>query len=285
MKDSPVDNLIGIHGAPRSGTSWLGQLFNSSDQVAYRYQPFFSHAFRGRIDEHSDSRDVGRFMLDLLASEDAFVLQTGEGNIAARELRFKKSDSTHLVYKEVRFHHLLPVLLEALPNARFIGIIRDPRAVLASWFLAPREFLAGWSPSQEWRNAKRKNNGLDENWYGFERWRELAHLFLDLEQECPGRFRVVRYEHLVSKPLDTMRSLFAFGGLPMCAQTEHFIQASTTSDDGDPYGVHRRRDQMRDEIRLPAGADQAIRSELEDTRLSAFLDDNLRPNALRELNR
>lgn len=282
MKDSPIDNVVGIHGAPRSGTSWLGQLFNSSDQVAYRYQPFFSHAFRGRIDEHSDSRDVENFMLDLLASEDAFVLQTGKGNIAARELRFEKGDVTHLVYKEVRFHHLLPVLLDSMPTSRYIGIVRDPRAVLASWFHAPREFSSEWSPSREWRTAARKNNGLEENWYGFERWRELARLFLELEQSHPGRFRVVRYEHLVREPLDTVRSLFEFCGLPLRGQTERFIQASTTSDDGDPYGVHRMPGRARDEIRLPAGVDRAIRSELEGTGLSGFLDDSLKPSVSEE---
>lgn len=282
MKDSPVDHVIGVHGAPRSGTTWLGQLFNSSPQVAYRYQPFFSHAFRGRIDMGSDNLDVERFMRDLLSSEDPFVLQTGKGNISARELRFDKGDLTHLVYKEVRFHHLLPLLLEALPASRYIGIIRDPRAVLSSWFRAPREFRPEWSPSREWRNAGRKNDGLEENWYGFERWRELACLFLDLQQAHPGRFEVVRYEDLARAPLETVRSLFGFCGLPLRAQTERFVQASTTSDDGDPYGVHRSLGQAHALATLPDGVDEAIRSELEGSRLSRFLDDGLRTNLARD---
>ena len=63
---SAAKNIIAIHGAPRSGTSWLGQLFNSSPQVAYRYQPFFSYAFRGRIDTGSDVASLRGFFADLL---------------------------------------------------------------------------------------------------------------------------------------------------------------------------------------------------------------------------
>ncbi len=43
MSDLPI---IGLHGAPRSGTTWIGQIFNSAPQVAFRFQPFFAHAFR-----------------------------------------------------------------------------------------------------------------------------------------------------------------------------------------------------------------------------------------------
>ena len=34
---------VAIFGVPRSGTSWLGQIFNSSPMVAYRFQPLFSY--------------------------------------------------------------------------------------------------------------------------------------------------------------------------------------------------------------------------------------------------
>jgi len=35
-------NIIGIIGAPRSGTSWTGQIFDSAPDVLYRMQPFYS---------------------------------------------------------------------------------------------------------------------------------------------------------------------------------------------------------------------------------------------------
>ena len=54
--------VAGIHGAPRSGTTWLGQLFNSHPAVKYCYQPFFSHAFRGRADLSTIPDMVATFM-------------------------------------------------------------------------------------------------------------------------------------------------------------------------------------------------------------------------------
>jgi hypothetical protein len=67
--------IVGIHGAPRSGTSWLGQLFNSSEHVAYRYQPFFSYAFKERLSVRSGALEIQRFFDDLRNTEDDFVLQ------------------------------------------------------------------------------------------------------------------------------------------------------------------------------------------------------------------
>ena len=40
------DRIISIHGVPRSGTSWLGQILDSSPKVRYKFQPLFSYAFK-----------------------------------------------------------------------------------------------------------------------------------------------------------------------------------------------------------------------------------------------
>src|SRR5690625_3598820 len=180
MTASP--KIVAIHGAPRSGTSWLGQIFNSSPQVAYRYQPFFAHAFRDRVNSTSSRGELETFFTDLLDTQDDFVLQRNEARLAQREIQFQKTAATHLVYKEVRFHDLLPHLLERLPELRAVGLVRDPRAVIASWVRAPREFQADWELGDEWRNAPLKNAGQNENWYGFARWKELASMFITLHR-------------------------------------------------------------------------------------------------------
>lgn len=264
------DNIVAIHGAPRSGTSWLGQLFNSSPDVAYRYQPFFSHAFRGRVDKNSTLDELARFFTELLASEDEFVLQKGAARLARNGPVFRKSVSSHLIYKEVRFHHLLPHLLASVPGLKVIGLVRDPRSVLASWFKAPREFDAAWSIAAEWRQATRKNQGLEENWYGFERWKELATLLLELVDRYPKQCRIVRYEQLVEAPESTLDQLFAFCGIQDNAQTNGFIAESTSCDDGDPYGVYRSSGSAS-QAPLPNAMECAIERELAGTRLSQFL--------------
>lgn len=254
-----IRRVVAVHGAPRSGTTWLGELFNSSPVVAYRYQPLFSHAFRGRVDSSSDAQSLASFFADLAATDDEFVLQAGSGRLAATAAPgFGKTSPTHLVYKEVRFHDLLPHFLATVPGLVGVGIVRDPRAVLASWKNAPREYDPGWSFTREWRHAPAKNAGLPENWYGFERWRELATLFLELAARYSDRFRVVRYEDLVADPMLQMGDLLSFCGLEMQAQTLRFIEDSTSRDDHDPYGVFK----LKTPARQPARLDQRISAQI-----------------------
>jgi hypothetical protein len=264
-------SLIGLHGAPRSGTSWLGALFDSHARVAYRYQPFFAYAFRGRVDARSNAADIARFFDDLYATDDAFVTQSGDARLARSAPTFLKEPATHLVYKEVRFHDLIEPLLRAMPDAKYIGIVRDPRAVLASWFNAPREFKTEWTRSAEWRHAPGKNAGLAENWFGFERWRELANLFVDLEKRYAERFRIVRYEALVADPSNVLDALFRFAGLAAGEQTARFIADSTSKDDEDPYGVYRRHGDPRI-AGVDRGISDAILRELSGTSLERFVD-------------
>lgn len=265
------EHQVAIHGAPRSGTTWLGQLFNAHESVAYRYQPFFSHAFRDRVDEASRRADWLEFFQQLLQTSDDFVLQRGEVRLARSQPSFVKASVTHLVYKEVRFHHLLPTLLREMPALRLIAIVRDPRDVIASWLAAPREFRPEWSVLGEWRGAPSKNAGMQENWYGFDRWMELAGLFLHLQQAYPHRVRLVRYEDLIAAPLQALEAHFAFCGLRVTKQVEQFVWDSTSQDDGETYGVHRAHDLLGARRPLPGQIEREICAQLEGTPLATFL--------------
>ena len=271
---SKMPKIIALHGAPRSGTSWIGQIFNSNESVAYRYQPFFSHSYRGRITADSEAVELRSFFKDLLETNDDFVLQRGEANLSRRGEDFRKTGITHLVYKEVRFHHLLPVFLERLRDLRAIGLVRDPRAVLWSWSQAPREFEPSWSLRGEWRQAQAKNRGLDENWYGFDRWKELALLFLDLSRKYPERFRIVRYEDFLEDCLGQVAQVFEFCGLAVGKQTVDFVKRSISTADRDPYGVYRsHEDSMRALWRdgLHPEIQRAVADDLAGTPLEKFL--------------
>ena len=52
---------IAIHSVPRSGSTWLGQIFNSSSLVIYKYQPLFSYAFKGRLSPQSTNNKIVQF--------------------------------------------------------------------------------------------------------------------------------------------------------------------------------------------------------------------------------
>ena len=68
-------NKVALHGVPRSGTSWLGSILDSSKNVIYRHQPLFSYAFKSFLDENATKEKIETFFLAIAKSEDDFLLQ------------------------------------------------------------------------------------------------------------------------------------------------------------------------------------------------------------------
>lgn len=239
---------VAIFGVPRSGTSWLGQLFNSSPRVAYRFQPLFSYAFKGRIDRDSTGEEILEFYRELLETDDPFVLQNE--NLSGNPTPdFEKTAITHLVWKEVRYLHLMEHILETT-QTKIIGLVRHPCAVIHSWFNAPKEFDPSWDPKEEWLYASKKNSG-EEDFYGYLRWVEATQTFLSLNNRFPERFRIEKYEDLNEAPRHRLARLFEFAGLSLEEQTKAFIRESTGTSSDDPYGVYRKNkksDAWREEL-------------------------------------
>ena len=42
---------IAIFSVPRSGSSWLGQIFNSHEDVSFRMQPLFSYSHKSALNK------------------------------------------------------------------------------------------------------------------------------------------------------------------------------------------------------------------------------------------
>lgn len=230
---------IAIHGVPRSGTTWLGEIFNSSRNTRYCYQPLFSYAFKGYLTPHSSKEDVSSFFDRLLDTDDDFICQA-ENRARGILPRFEKNRGvSHVIYKEVRYLNILPRLMQVDEEVRLVCLIRNPLAVLASWFEAPREFDPQWDRGEEWFYAERKNCGRPEEFYGFDRWMEATRIFLSLKRAYPDRVCVIRYSDLLSKPEETVRNLFAFAELDVDDQVEAFLESSRNTDVNDAYSVFR----------------------------------------------
>lgn len=149
---------IAIHSAPRSGSSWVGQLFNSSPKVSFKFQPLFSYAFKGGLDENSSKNDIEIFFDEISKSNDDFLLQKDKVESGIYPKFDKDHMITHVAYKEVRYHHILENLLQQDSELKVIGIIRNPFSVINSFLQSPREFRRdlGWSELEEWRLASKK---------------------------------------------------------------------------------------------------------------------------------
>ena len=236
-------NKIAIHSVPRSGSSWIGQIFNSSPDVAYRFQPLFSYAFKDYLNEDSSKKRIETFFRKIAESDDDFLLQKDKVLKGIYPLFKKNPIYTHVVYKEVRYHNILANMLSEDDELKVIGIIRNPYAVINSFLQAPREFRRdlGWNELQEWRYAAKKNMNRAEEFYGYEKWKEVVLLFRELREKYPSRLYILYYDELLKDPLGSVGKIFSFCSLPLREQTIDFLYESRNIHMPDPYSVFKRR--------------------------------------------
>jgi hypothetical protein len=267
-----LEGILSIHGAPRSGTTWLGRLLALHPEAVFRYQPFFAYEFKGRVEPNSGQKEIRRLLDEVFTTNNPFVLQSGEASLGEALAGPEKRKPRFMVMKSVRYHELILPLLNADPRAKIIGIVRHPCAVINSWLRTAREFQPGWSPLAEWRFAGSKNRGSSSEYWGFERWRRLTNDFLELEREHPNRFYLIQYEQLVANLRPNIERLFRWTGYPATQDVlEAAIKSQQSRNQAHDYGVRKHpgvaqrwRDELEPEIR------KSIERELLGPQLSRF---------------
>jgi len=233
------EQVVALAGAARSGTSWIGLILDSSPDVAYRFQPLFSYAFKDAVNVDSPRSEYTKFFEGMYASSDDFLLQT-EHKDAGIHPRFEQnSNQPILVFKTCRYQYVLGRMLQYFENFKLIGLIRDPRGTIDSWLKVPSEFPVGSDPRAEWRFGACKNEGKEEHFFGFYKWREIAHMYLDLYDQFPRRVFIVRYEEFVNDPVVTTKCMFNFLGAHFYEQTVSFLEASHSTHNNSPFSVFK----------------------------------------------
>lgn len=265
-------NIVTIAGVARSGTSWLGEIINSSPDVAYRFQPLFSYAFKDRVGINSAREDYAAFLRELYNSDDPFLLQADKRESGVLPTFSKNLSPQFLAMKKARYHYLHIRFLSYFPNLKLLAIVRNPCAVLASWMSNPKEFPIGSDPWEEWRLGDCKNQCRAENFFGFYKWRESTNIFIDLQAKFPDRVRIVRYEDLVENPTVITESLYSFIGLPFENQTRRFLDECSNRHTDNPYAVYKSKDvKDRWKRELDPRIISDIEQELTGTRLETFI--------------
>ena len=262
---------IAIHSVPRSGSTWLGQIFNSCPQVVYKYQPLFSYAFKGRLDPTSTTEQIREFFGEIAEAKDEFLDQVEAVEAGIVPDFGVKETPRFVVYKEVRYHHILENLVRQDSGLKLVGLIRNPLSVLASWRKAPREFHPDWNFENEWRTAEKKNQGRPEEFYGFDKWIEFGTILMRLEKAYPDRVRLVGYSDLIRNTRNIIEDVFEFCGIPMGPETIKFIDESRRSHQDDVYSVFKSKtdDAVWEEV-LPPRIVEAVREELTGTPLEPW---------------
>jgi hypothetical protein len=273
MSNNEKLKKIAIHGVPRSGTSWIGEIINSSPNTLYRFQPLFSYALKDYLTIASTSDEIAEFFDALTECEDTFINQKEKRKNNEFPI-FKKGKITYIAYKEVRYINILFNLMRRADDVKLCGIIRNPCSVINSWLRAPREFRAdlGWSETEEWRYALKKNLNKPEEYNGFEKWKEAANTFLELKKKYPKRVYIIKYGDMLLDPHAETEKLFSFVGLNVTAQTIEFLENSTKIANKSAYSVYRKNQKDNNwKKSLNDSISSEIISDLRGTHLEEFL--------------
>lgn len=171
---------IFLIGTQRAGTTLLGKMLS-----AHRDLYIHNEVPMARVFKPGASRD------QIFHEIDQCVLRRHGQTI---EQLLKSEGKSVWGLKDPQLTEHLPALKQFLPEARFIIIIRDPRAVVRSYI------------ENAW--------GLGTNCYtGALRWQREVQEQLEFEQELPGKVIRVRYEDLILQQRETLARVCEFIGV------------------------------------------------------------------------
>jgi hypothetical protein len=266
--------LIILNGMPRSGTSWLSQIIDSSPEVTYRVTPLFAYENKGRINESSSKEDWLALLRDSFKTDNEYmtVRRQRERGLFPR---FGKRGGPPNVFaiKFDRFHNLMPSLLKLFEDEgiRFVFIVRHPCGAINSWLRAPREFPSDADPMENWRSGAVKKMEYGDH-FGFDDWCSVTRMHVEMVERYPQNCMLMRYEALVDGAVAETRRIFDFLDLEWTDQTEDFVRASQSAQNDDPYAVYKLPD-VKDHWRetLDRRIVQQIEAELIGSDLEPFL--------------
>jgi hypothetical protein len=234
-----VMNRFALHSVPRSGSSWVGAVLNKHPEINYFFQPLFSNSFKPSLDEWSSKEDIVHFYNALQNSNDSFVQQIRFGEKNGN----RNKHAVNILYKEVRYHHIIENLIKKDPSIKIIGLIRNPLATMNSWLNAPKEFRKDllWDELEEWKYAEKKNNGKIEEFNGFLKWKETTLLFEKLSSLYPKNFYIAKYSELLSDTCYAFEKILNYLNLEMHETILKFINETKSSENHNPstYSIYR----------------------------------------------
>lgn len=233
-----------IVGCGRSGTSLLRSMLNSHPDVSVPPEALSLIDFL-RADRVPTRRLLRQFLRDHELRE--WGLRLTERDLAGCHSAAEMIDRVHRLYcdargttrwghKTPRFVRYLDLLLESFPRARFIHIIRDPRAVARSATRSPIH----------------RSNPL----YSAIRWQRDVSAGKAFTEAHPDACLEVRYEALVRDPGGTLRSVCGFLELRFAPEMLRYPESAASEMGRYLSASHARLAGLPDPSRVDAWRDE-----------------------------
>ena len=267
--------VVWLTGMPRSGTTWVSQFFAASPHIRVKFCPLYSYTFKNSMTEKDDASSWNSFFKRVYETRDEYMDQTylsKEGLIPV--FRDKDEYPQTLLIKSNRHHHLTESLLGKLPDLRMIALVRNPLAAINSWICNPTEFPSDADPLQEWRSGSCRKKGIGEYW-GFDDWKSVTLMHLNLENIYSDRFFLHRYEELIRNPYEQARVMFDQIGVQYSQHVDDFIRNSKLKHVEHPRSVFKtRQNNNKWKTQLDSRIIESILSDLSNTVLEKFIDNH-----------
>ncbi|XP_064613357.1 carbohydrate sulfotransferase 1-like [Liolophura sinensis] len=247
----------------RSGTSFLGKIFDVNTDALYVFEPLWKvcehivpsfaklRFLNGSVvDPGTSCEDIGQSIIrsfltcNLLNIDQSTLTQfwMAHGRKTIKLLNcIERSSITTCVYRFIevcrqsnvrilktiraRLERTLSTL-EMLPHVKVIHLVRDPRAIISSRRLMGEYYH---------RNLLATGSGICGD------MRRDIHTFKNLPQEFQGRILQIRYEDLSADPVHMAEFIYSYLRLEMPTNVVTWIKNNTHSkaDDGKPLGTLR----------------------------------------------
>jgi hypothetical protein len=227
-----LERPVFIIGAARSGTTFLGDCIGRIPEITYHHEPPATKAAGRYVYEGLWGFRRSRWFFRLVYGWLVRVERDGD-------LRFSEKTPTNIF--------LIPFLARAFPDSQFIHIIRDGRDAASShmhkpWLRAedawsgerePGGYLHGPWP-KFWVEPARREEFVRTSDARRMAWAWRRYTETGLREGAalgPARYHELRYEDLVSHPLDEGERILDFLGIRAPGSRDRFQSAVQRADD------------------------------------------------------
>lgn len=287
---SHANSPILLFGMPRSGTTWLGKIFDSHPETLYRHEPDTWRPLAGL--PMLVGPDQAPAYCDRIAHYVEEVLQMRADRVCGKQPIFPKAYASQLetqlhragaavskaagrlgismpvlgasrpsagrtwrlVWKSIESLGRMGMLLECLPQAHAVQIVRHPCGYVSSVLRGEAAGRFTHSGAAEdfgvfamlCETVQARRRGLSvADFRAMQPVERLAWCWVLFnekarEESAPSaRHAVAIYEELCFEPQRVTEQLYAFVGLPMSRQTIDFLVRSTSTRREDYYSVFK----------------------------------------------